>query len=116
MVLVFILLGCLMDSLSMILLLLPIFWPIVMGLDFGFADVDDLRICFAIITLIVVEVGLITPPMRLNVFVINKMAEGVPMRDSFIGVLPFLASDFIRIGILIAFPAISLWLPRYLAT
>jgi tripartite ATP-independent transporter DctM subunit len=115
MVLVFIILGSLMDSLSMIILLLPIFWPIILGLDFGFASVDDLRIWFSIIALMVVEVGLITPPVGLNVFVINKMADGVPMRDTFAGVLPFLMTDFIRIGILIAFPAITLALPRLLS-
>lgn len=112
MVLIFVILGSLMDSLSMIILLLPIFWPIILGLDFGFASVDDLQIWFSIIALIVVEVGLITPPVGLNVFVINKLADGVPMRDSFLGVLPFLVTDFLRIAILILFPAITLVLPR----
>jgi len=114
MIAVFIALGCLMDSLSMILLLLPIFWPIVLGLDFGM-DVEDLRVWFCILALIVVEVGLITPPIGLNVFVINSMAEGVPMRDSFIGVMPFLATDALRIALLIVFPAITLVLPHLLS-
>ncbi len=114
MVVVFVVLGCLMDSLSMILLLLPIFWPIILGLDFGM-DVEDLRIWFCILALIVVEVGLITPPVGLNVFIINAMAEDVPMRESFIGVLPFLATDALRIVLLIAFPAITLVLPHLLS-
>ena len=112
MVLIFVVLGSLMDSLSMIILLLPIFWPIILGLDFGFDSVDDLQIWFSIIALIVVEVGLITPPVGLNVFVINKLADGVSMRESFLGVLPFLVTDFVRIAILILFPAITLILPR----
>ncbi len=114
MVAIFIALGTLMDSLSMILLLLPIFWPIILGLDFAM-DVDDLRVWFSIIALIVVEVGLITPPVGLNIYVINSMADDVPMRDSFAGVLPFLAADAVRIALLLAFPAIALALPRLLA-
>ena len=114
MIAVFVVLGCLMDSLSMILLLLPIFWPIILGLDFGM-EVDDLRAWFCIIALIVVEVGLITPPVGLNVFIINSMADGVPMRDTFVGVAPFLITDAIRIALLIAIPGITLLLPHLLA-
>jgi len=69
---------------------------------------------FGIIAVIVVEVGLITPPVGLNVFVINSAAKGVKMRETFVGVLPFLASDIVRVGLLIAFPAVSLALPRLL--
>ena len=114
MVAIFIALGTLMDSLSMILLLLPIFWPIILGLDFAMG-VEDLRIWFSIIALIVVEVGLITPPVGLNIYVINSMADDVPMRDSFAGVVPFLAADAVRIALLLAFPALALGLPRLLA-
>ena len=67
---------------------------------------------FGILTLIVVEVGLITPPVGLNVFIINKMAKNVPISDTFIGVLPFLASDLVRVSILFLFPSISLFLIR----
>lgn len=109
-VVVYLALGCVMDSLAMILLTVPIFWPIIAGLDFGLS-VDDTKIWFGIITLVVVEVGLITPPVGLNVFIINSMAPGVPMRATFAGVLPFLASDAIRVALLIAFPIISLGLP-----
>ena len=113
MVLIYLVLGCVMDSLAMILLTVPIFWPIISGLDFGLTD-DDLKIWFGIITLIVVEVGLITPPVGLNVFIINSMAKDTPMRDTFRGVMPFLASDMVRVGLLVAFPMITLWLPHIL--
>jgi len=110
MILLYILLGMVMDSLSMILLTVPIFWSIIIGLDFGM-DTDDVRIWFGVISLIVVEVGLITPPVGLNVFVINSMARDVPMTETFKGVLPFLASDAVRVALIVGFPAISLWLP-----
>lgn len=104
--LVYLVLGCLMDSLSMILLTLPIFFPAIIGLDFGLTR-EQTAIWFGIIVLIVVEVGLITPPVGMNVFVINKLATDVPMRETFKGVVPFLLSDFIRVAILIAFPVLS---------
>ncbi len=103
--------GCVMDSMSMLLLTIPIFYPIIGGLDFGMSREDTL-IWFGILAVVVVEVGLITPPVGMNVFVINGMARDVPMWESFKGVMPFLVSDFIRIGILIAFPAITLGLVR----
>jgi TRAP-type C4-dicarboxylate transport system permease large subunit len=98
----------------MILLFMPIFWPIMLQLDFGM-EADDLRIWFSILTLMVVEMGLITPPIGLNVFVINKMAGDVPMAETFRGVIPFLMSDFVRVGLLIVFPALSLALPKLLS-
>ncbi len=114
MILLYLLLGCVMDSLSMILLTTPVFWPIIAGLDFGLAP-DDLKLWFGIITLIVVEVGLITPPVGLNVFVINSVARDVPMIETFRGVVPFLISDAIRVALIIALPAITLVLPRLFA-
>ena len=107
----YVFLGCLMDSLAMILLTIPVFFPIIIELDFGMS-VEEVAIWFGILTLIVVEVGLITPPVGLNVFIINKMAKNVPISDTFIGVLPFLISDLIRVGILFIFPGISLFLIR----
>ena len=116
MIVLYIVLGMVMDSLSMILLTIPIFWPIIMGLEGGFpVQGEDLKIWFGIITLIVVEMGLITPPVGLNVFVINSMAKDVPLIETFKGVIPFLASDFIRVGILIAAPILVLFLPRLVA-
>ena len=115
MVIVYVLLGFVMDSLSMILLTVPIFWPIIAGLDFGMS-VDDVKLWFGIITLIVVEVGLITPPVGLNVFVISSMAKDVPMIETFKGVVPFFLSDAVRVAFILSFPAITLVLPRLLAT
>lgn len=111
--LIYLLLGCVMDSLSMILLTVPIFFPIVMALDFGMTP-EDTAIWFGILALIVVEVGLITPPVGMNVFIINSLARDVPMLDSFRGVLPFLLSDAVRVIILIAFPVITLGLVNLL--
>jgi tripartite ATP-independent transporter DctM subunit len=95
-------LGCLMDSLAMILLTIPVFFPLIMNLDFGMTA-EETAIWFGILTLIVVEVGLITPPVGLNVFIINKMAGDVSISDTFKGVLPFLFSDIIRVVILFCF-------------
>jgi len=102
-------LGCLMDSLAMILLTIPVFFPMVMTLDFGMTQ-EESAIWFGILTLIVVEVGLITPPVGLNVFIINKMAGDVSIGDTFRGVIPFLMSDLLRVVLLFAFPGITLFL------
>jgi tripartite ATP-independent transporter DctM subunit len=105
--------GCVMDSLSMILLTIPIFFPVVSGLDFGLGP-DEFAIWFGILVLIVVEVGLITPPVGLNLFVINALADDVPISETYRGVLPFVASDLVRTLILAAFPAITLFMVRLL--
>jgi C4-dicarboxylate transporter DctM subunit len=104
---VYLLLGCVMDSLSMILLTIPIFFPMIMGLDFGLTP-EETAIWFGILVLIVVEVGLITPPVGMNLFVINNMAKGIPISQTYRGVLPFVLSDLVRTVILAAFPAITL--------
>jgi TRAP-type C4-dicarboxylate transport system permease large subunit len=104
----------LMDSLSMIILAIPFFWPMVSGLDFGMS-VDDTKIWFGIIALVVVELGLITPPVGLNVFIINSISPDVPMRETFKGVVPFFVSEIVRVVLLVAFPAISLLLPHWLS-
>jgi tripartite ATP-independent transporter DctM subunit len=105
--------GCVMDSLSMILLTVPIFFPIVTSLDYGL-NPEEFAIWFGILVLIVVEVGLITPPVGMNLFVINSMARDTPIYHTYRGVLPFVTSDIIRVAILTAFPAITLWLMRLL--
>lgn len=110
MILVYVLLGCVMDSLSMILLTVPIFLPIIMGLDFWGLEYTYKAVWFGILALMVVEIGLITPPVGMNVFIINSLAKDVPMGESFKGVLPFLASDMIRVVLLVFFPSLSLWL------
>ena len=100
--------GCFMDSLSMIILTVPIFYPIIIGMDFGLSP-TELGLWFGILVLVVVEVGLITPPVGLNLFIINKMAVDTPMSKTYIGVLPFVFSDIIRVVILVTFPIITLF-------
>ncbi len=107
----YLLLGCMMDSLSMILLTIPVFFPIIAQLDFGLTP-DETLIWFGILALIVVEMGLITPPVGLNVFIISTLAKDISMSETFKGVLPFLLSDLIRVGLLIVFPSLSLGLLR----
>ncbi|MDH3712484.1 MAG: TRAP transporter large permease [Gammaproteobacteria bacterium] len=109
-----IVLGCLMDSLSMILLAIPFFWPVISGMDFGM-DEETLKIWFGIIALIVVELGLITPPVGMNVFVINAFSPDVPMRQTFLGVMPFFAAELLRVALIVAFPGIVLFLPQLLS-
>ncbi|MBR9972480.1 TRAP transporter large permease [Magnetospirillum sulfuroxidans] len=114
MILVYVVLGCVMDSLSMILLTVPIFLPIILGLDFWGLDHGDKAIWFGILALMVVEIGLITPPVGMNVFIINSLARDVPMRETFRGVVPFLISDALRVVLLVFVPGLSLWLVRAL--
>jgi tripartite ATP-independent transporter DctM subunit len=109
-----IILGCLMDSLSMILLAVPFFWPVISELDFGM-DEESLKIWFGIIALIVVELGLITPPVGMNVFVINAFSPDVPMRQTFLGVMPFFVAELVRVALIVGFPSIVLFLPALLA-
>ncbi len=122
MLLVLILLGCLMDSLSMILLVIPFFWPVLVvlnggpwqeaeGSGFGMSTAE-LKIWFGILALIVVELGLITPPVGMNVFIIASMARDVPMAETFRGVAPFFLAELVRVGLLLAAPGLVLWLPR----
>ncbi|MGP6089641.1 TRAP transporter large permease [Antarctobacter jejuensis] len=117
-----ILLGCLMDSLSMILLAIPFFWPVLVEINGGdwvaAADspfgmtTEDLKIWFGILALVVVELGLITPPVGMNVFIISAQAPDVPMRDTFIGVMPFFVAELLRVIVLLAVPGIVFFLPR----
>ena len=107
--LVYLVLGCVMDSLSMILLTIPIFFPVMTSLDFGMTT-EHMAIWFGILVLIVVEVGLITPPVGLNLFVINAMDRETPIRATWHAVLFFVASDLGRVVVLALFPAITLFL------
>jgi tripartite ATP-independent transporter DctM subunit len=109
--LIYVLLGCVMDSLAMILLTIPIFYPMIMGLDFGMPDVDK-SVWFGILALMVVEIGLVHPPLGMNLFIIQKLSRDVPYIETAKGVLPFLVSDLVRIVLIAAFPAITLWLLR----
>lgn len=119
-----ILLGCLMDSLSMILLVIPFFWPMLLEINGGLYQVaegagygmstEDLKVWFGILALIVVELGLITPPVGMNVFIISALAKDTPMIETFKGVAPFFCAELLRVALLLAFPALTLWLPRLL--
>lgn len=107
--LLYLVLGCVMDSLSMILLTVPIFFPMMTSLDFGMSQ-EHMAIWFGILVLIVVEVGLITPPVGLNLFVINAMDRNTPIRETYQAVMFFVGTDIVRVAILAAFPSITLFL------
>jgi tripartite ATP-independent transporter DctM subunit len=119
-----IVLGCLMDSLSMILLVIPFFWPVLVEINGGIyqgaegagygMSTEDLKIWFGVLALIVVELGLITPPVGMNVFVISSLAKDTPMIETFKGVAPFFGAELIRVVLLVSFPALTLWLPHML--
>jgi TRAP-type C4-dicarboxylate transport system permease large subunit len=100
-----------MDSLSMILLTIPVFFPIVSALDYGLPP-DELAIWFGILVLIVVEVGLITPPVGMNLFVINSLARDTPITQTYRAIMPFVLSDLLRTALLVAFPSITLFVLR----
>ena len=109
----YVVLGAVMDELSMLLLTIPIFFPMVMGLDFGLPK-ESVAIWFGIMVLMTVGFGLLAPPVGLNVYVVNGMAKDVPMGESYRGVMPFLISDTLRTLLLLFFPGISLWLVQYI--
>src|SRR3954468_5224774 len=101
---IYVLLGTAMEELSMILLTVPVFFPLVVHLG-----VDP--IWFGILIVVVVEIGLISPPVGMNLFVLNTLLPNVPTRVIFRGVLPFMTIDCVRLAILVAFPVISTYLP-----
>jgi len=109
----YVVLGAVMDELSMILLTIPIFFPMIMGLDFGMPK-DLVAIWFGIMVLMTVGFGLLAPPVGLNVYVVNGMAKDVPISESYRGVMPFLISDVFRTLLLLFFPGISLWLVKFI--
>jgi TRAP-type C4-dicarboxylate transport system permease large subunit len=104
---IYVILGTAMEELSMILLTVPVFFPLIVHLG-----VDP--IYFGILIVVVVEIGLISPPVGMNLFVLNTLLPQVPTRVIFRGVLPFMAMDCVRLAILIAFPVLSLWLPSFM--
>ncbi len=110
----YVVLGAVMDELSMILLTIPIFFPLIMGLDFGMPK-ESVAIWFGIMVLMTVGFGLLAPPVGLNVYVVNSMAKDVPIAESYRGVMPFLVSDTIRTIVLLLFPSISLTLVKYVS-
>jgi len=108
-IVIYLFLGCVMDGLAMILVTVPVFLPLILQLDFGMSS-EAVAVWFGILVLIAVEVGLITPPIGINVYVINSMAEGVPITETFKGIVPFFLSDLVRIAIIIFVPATTTWL------
>ncbi|MEY5028535.1 MAG: putative large permease component [Pseudomonadota bacterium] len=110
--LLYILLGCVMDELSMLLLTLPVIFPAVMGLDLWGLNYESKALWFGILLLMTVSFGLIAPPIGLNVYVVNSLAKDVPMSETYKGLMPFLAWDALRMLALLFFPVISLGLVR----
>ena len=110
----YIALGCVMDEMSMILLTVPTLFPVIMGMEFFGLNPADKALWFGILILTVCEIGMIFPPVGLNVYIMNGLAKDVPMVETYKGVMPFLLTDFIRLGLLIGFPGIALWLVHLL--
>ncbi|MEG1768749.1 MAG: TRAP transporter large permease [Comamonas sp.] len=107
-------LGCVMDEMSMILLTVPTLFPVIMGMDFFGLGPTDKALWFGILILTVCEIGMIFPPVGLNVYIMNGLARDVPMVETYKGVVPFLITDGLRLALLIAFPATALWLVHWL--
>ena len=105
--LMYLVLGCLMDALAMIILTVPIVFPVIIALGFD-------PIWFGVIIVMTVELGLIHPPVGMNIFVIKSVVEDVKISTIFYGVIPFIITDLIRLVILIAFPILALWLPSHM--
>ena len=101
---IYIVLGCFLEGFAMLVLTLPIFFPIIVsqGID---------PIWFGVLVVLALEMGLISPPVGLNVFIVKSVAPGVPLGRIFAGVLPFWAMMLVTLAILIAFPQIALFLP-----
>ena len=111
----YIALGCVMDEMSMILLTVPTLFPVIMGMEFFGLNPADKALWFGVLILTVCAVGMIFPPVGLNVYIMNGLARDVPMTETYKGVVPFLVTDGIRLVLLILFPGLSLWLVRWLA-
>jgi tripartite ATP-independent transporter DctM subunit len=108
----YLLLSSVMDELSMVILTIPVVYPIIMGLDLWGLNPQDQAIWFGILILMVVQFGLVAPPVGLNVMIVNSLAKPCSISETYRGVLPFLLTDLVRIIALIFFPVLSLWLVR----
>jgi len=104
---IYLVLGMVMEELAIVLLTIPVFFPVIMGLGFD-------PVWFGILIVTIVEIGMISPPVGLNLFVINSLLPQVKLMTIYRGVWPFVFADVVRLGILIAFPVISLWLPGFM--
>ena len=109
---IYLVLGCVFESLSMLLLTIPIFFPVVQGLGYAGLGEEAILVWFGIIAVVVTEISLITPPVGLNVFVLSGVLKDVKTSTVFKGVTPFWCADIGRLALLVAFPALSLALPR----
>ena len=105
--LMYLLLGCLMDALAIVILTVPIIFPLIKEMGFD-------PIWFGIIIVMTVELGLIHPPVGMNIFVIKSVLEDIKISTIFIGVIPFIITDLIRLVILVLFPALATWLPSHM--
>ena len=111
---IFIVLGCVFESLSMLLLTIPIFFPVVQGLGYAGMGPEEILVWFGVIAVVVTEISLITPPVGLNVFVLAGVLKDVKTTTVFKGVTPFWCVDIIRLLILLILPAYVLLLPNWL--
>ena len=109
---IYLVLGCVFESLSMLLLTIPIFFPVVQGLGYAGLGPEAILVWFGIVAVVVTEISLITPPVGLNVFVLSGVLKDVKTSTVFKGVTPFWCADVGRLALLVAFPALSLALPR----
>lgn len=100
----------------MLLLTIPVIFPAVMGLELYGLNLESKAIWFGILVLMTVGIGMLAPPVGLNVYVVNNLAKDVPMSETYKGVFPFLAWDAIRLTLLLCFPVISLGLVTALFT
>jgi TRAP-type C4-dicarboxylate transport system permease large subunit len=108
MILVFyIILGCVLDAVAIILVTVPVFLPVVTAMGYD-------SVWYGILMVVVVEIGLITPPVGLNIFVIRAQLPDIELTTVFKGIMPFLVADFVLIALLLIFPQIALWLPGLL--
>jgi tripartite ATP-independent transporter DctM subunit len=112
--LLYVLLGCVMDELSMLLLTIPVIFPAIMALDLWGLKYEAKALWFGILVLMTVGIGMIAPPIGLNVYVVNSMAKDVPMAETYKGVMPFLAWDALRLLALLCFPVLALGLVKLL--
>ena len=103
----YVILGAVFDENAALLLTLPLVYPLVIGLGYN-------PIWWGIIMVMVIEIGMIAPPIGLNVFVVHSMARDIPLKTIYAGIMPLLIADFVRLAVLTVFPAITLWLPTAL--
>jgi len=104
---IYVVLGCFLEGIGMILITVPVFLPVVAGYGFD-------PIWFGVVVAILVELGLITPPIGMNLFIIRAQTDNLPMRQVFAGIVPFLIAPIVLVGLMFAFPELALWLPSLL--